>query len=86
MKSLQEFLESFSFSVEKERTLKLLSPAYSYSHLIPLQCDLDVTGAAAAILQPLGNKRKGKANMLRVNRCKDAERLHSQWHDELNYP
>lgn len=48
MKSLQEFLESFSFPLEEERTLNLLSPAYS--HLIPLQCELDVSGAAAAIL------------------------------------
>lgn len=54
MKSLQEFLNSFSFPKGEASTLNLLSTAYS--HLTLLGRDLDVSGAAAASLPPLCNK------------------------------
>ena len=78
MKSLQEFLNSFSFPKGEASTLNLLFTAYS--HLTLLERDLDVSGAVAASLPPLCNK-------LRMLTWKDAEHLHSQWHDELlSYP
>lgn len=48
MESLQEFLERIFFLIEEEKTLNLLST--SYFHLIPLQWNFDVSGAAAAAL------------------------------------
>lgn len=57
---LQEFLESFFFFFPKEeKTLTFLSIASS--HLIPPHCELDVSAAAEAILQPIDHKCKDKS-------------------------
>lgn len=57
MRSLQEFLERTFFS-DRQKDLEP-SPA-ACSHLTPIQCNLDVPGGGAAVLQPSATSTRTK--------------------------